>query len=552
MARARGPLKVQPLWVRVERNRLKLAVFIVAFLFAWAIAFVVVLWLPAVLLLAIVASVGASSPDPGWLVELSRWVLAHLGATAVGVGLLGAACSAAYAAVTLAQPIRKQLAALGVYPVRQELPETRRALRDMAIASGFADLQPELFVLESSSLNAFIIARAHQRAYVVITSRMAERMSVDRQRAVFANLMSRLRAGDVQWATAVSALMAPVWRWKDLSTDSTQAAELSEFMNGYLAGDSTGPTYTAVPEHRRREPSAEASAASMVAFPLVGPVLWLTYVAAVIASELVAFGHRRSHLVASQLADAEGMLLLKDPEPMLHALREAIEADNRVRVAQPLYAQLFYIWAGDDLTDEDDPEWQRLDRLQEIVGTDGFADAEGDMLRPAEEYADFLPPAAPSTGERGQNSYAPPPKEDEVVIQPWVFVWVPWLAAVVGSMIVAAPLMNMGLHRPVGAPAGSAAWQSYMHAFSSAEIFAVIAVVLIVFLASVMSGRARIGAFIGLSCAAVVLGVDVVGRGLTTTVELGMPGQLLVALVAGGTLVAGIAGGAVGSLVRRG
>jgi len=551
VARARGPLKVSPLWLRVERNRLKLAVFILAFLLAWALAFVVVLWLPAVLVLFVVAWMGAANSDPGWLLGLSRWVLGNLGASAVAVGLLGASCSALYAALTLAQPLRKQLAALGVRPVRDELPETRRALRDMAIASGFAELQPELFVLESSSLNAFIISRAHQRAYVVITSRMAERMELERQRAVFANLMSRLRAGDVQWATAVSALMAPVWRWKDLSGEADGDVKLAEFGRAYVAGDSSGPTYTSV-----RAPSEQAEpiagAAAITAFPLVGPVVWLTYMAAVIASELVAFGHRRSHLLASELADAEGMLLLKDPEPMLHALREAIEADNRVRVAQPLYAQLFYIWAGDDLTDEDDPEWERLDRLQEIVGTDGMADAEGDMLRPAEDYADLAVPAAPVAEGYRDSRYTPPPEVDYVTVPSWVFVWVPFLSALIASMAVSSRLTAMVQNRPVFDSPTSPAWRDLAAAFGTAEVIAVVAVIGMVLFASVLSGRARVGALTGLACGAVLLGVDLAARSLAPGVELGMHGPTLAAIVSVGALLAGIAGGALGSLVRRG
>lgn len=545
MARARGPLKIEPLWVRLERNRLKLAVFMLLFLLAWAVAFVIVLWLPATFVLAAVAAGGQANADPGWLLSLSRWVGANLALSAVLVGLFGAACSALYAAVTLAQPLRKQLAALGVRAVYKELPETRHALRDMAIASGFAEQQPELFVLESSSTNAFIIARAHQRAYVVITSHMAEHMSVDHQRAVFANLMARLRAGDVQWATAVSALMAPVWRWKDLSADRSIDARLTAF----VAGDTEGPTYAT-----RKAPDRTAGdvvvAGSYAGLPLVGPILWLTYAAAVVASELVAFGHRRSHLLTSQVADAEGMLLLKDPPTMLATLREAIEADNRVRIAQPLYAQLFYIWAGDDLTDEDDPEWERLDRLQEIVGTDGIADAEQDMLRPAEEYADYGPPMAPVAETYKPPSWAPPPREEVVEIPLWILTLLAFLGSVIATMMVCAPLVTMGLGRPVGAPPEG--WVAYMHRFMTAEVVALASLPVIVFVATTFPGRKRIGVATGLLCAGLLLALDILGRGLTVTVELGMDPTRMSAIAVGGAVLAGVAGGAVGSLVRRG
>lgn len=552
MARARGPLKIQPLWLRVERNRLKLAVFIVAFLLAWALAFVVVLWAPSVLILKVVASVGTMNGDPGWLLTLSRWVLANLSATGVGIGIFGAACSAAYAAVSLSQPLRKQLVALGVHPANREFPESRSALRDMAIASGFAELQPELFILESSSLNAFIIARAHQRAYVVITSRMAKRMSQDRQRAVFANLMARLRGGDVQWATAVSALMAPVWRWKDLSRTSPDTAALLEVSRSFIAGDSIGPTYSAVRQRSTAGKDGIESAGYLAALPLVGPLMWLTYAAAVVASELVAFGHRRSHLLSSTVADAEGMLVLKDPVPMLEALREAIEVDNRVRIAQPLYAQLFYIWAGDGLTDEDDPEWQRLDRLQEIVGVDGVADAESDMLRPAEEYSNLFVPPSPVMEASGLSRRVLPPPEDFVRIPEWALTIAPIFGAFLASMLAASRLVTMGVGRPVWAGPGAPEWVSYARAFASAEVVAIISVAAVVFFAAAITGKRSTGALIGVLCGGLLLSIDIGGRGLTTAVDLGMRGQLMLALVAGTALVAGVAGGALGSLVRRG
>lgn len=552
MARARGPVKVTPLWLRVERNRLKLAVFMLAFLLAWALAFIIVLWAPGVLVLAAVSAYGSANADPGFWLQLSRWVLADLPASAVGVGILGAVCSIVYAAVMLAQPLRRRLAALGVRAVYREYPETRRALRDMAIASGYAELQPELFVLESASLNAFIIGKAHERAYVVITSRMAERVSIDHQRAIFANLMARLRAGDVQWATAVSALMSPVWRWKDLGLAPDERIVLDRERRIYVAGDPAGPTYSAVRERRPAEESPATDASYIAMFPFVGPFVWLTYTAAVIASELVAFGHRRSHLIASELADAEGMLLLKDPRPMLGALREAIEADNRIRVAQPLYAQLFYIWAGDDLTDEDDPEWQRLDRLQEIVGTDGLADAASDTLSPAEQHPDLAVPPSPVSELSREPGYIPPPKRDYVEIPDQVFVWGPLLGGLIVSMAATGGLMSMGATRPVMADPGDPVLAEYAARFASLEVAAVAVVLVTAFVAAVMSGRKGIGTLVGVVCAVTMLGIDLLGRSLMTTVDLGMNGELLLVLVGGGAVLTGLAGGAVGSLVRRG
>lgn len=159
----------------------------------------------------------------------------------------------------------------------------------MATAAGFADRTPELFVLDSNSINAFMLARGSERAFCVVTSGLIERFDVDEQRAEFANLMARLRVGDIHWATMVSALMTPLWLWQERDFGSSRTSgSLSE---GYMAGDTKGLTYMS--NRESISGSTKVWVQLLEAHVLLGVFAWIAYVVAVIASEMVTLGHRR-------------------------------------------------------------------------------------------------------------------------------------------------------------------------------------------------------------------------------------------------------------------
>ncbi len=386
-------MRIQPLWARVERNRLKLALFIAGFLAAAAVAAEVAAFLPVTLLVGLVwgrmtlGSLDPASSYPSYL-HVS-WFWDNLHVVAAGIALVGVVTAAAYVAYVLTRPLQRQLEGLGaVFVPLGDLMPTKHALKEMAIAAG-VDPAPKLYVLDTSSVNAFIIARGKQRPICVVTRGLAEKLEPALQRAVFANLVARLRAGDIAWATAVSAFMAPVWKWRDASLQADRH-EGDRAVASFLAGDGEGATYVSTP-------SAGSLGGDRSGVALVAVWALVAYAFAVFVSELVALGHRRSHLLSAETADAEGMLLLKDPQLMLRALDRVIRSDNRVRLALPLYAQLFYIWAGDDQVDEHDPEWRRLARLREVLGVWGMADfdaeAERASLLAAAESAHQPPPA---------------------------------------------------------------------------------------------------------------------------------------------------------------
>ncbi len=365
--RIRGPLRVEPLWRRVERNRVRVALFVASIVvIGGLITGVVSLAVGGALLVG--ASILAMETGSAEAAELIGGLLSRPGAALAIAAIVGFVLSAAYAVRVMTQPLRRQLRSVGASPVpRGELLGVKHALKDMSIAAG-VDPAPELFVFESPAVNALLVARGDERPVCAVTRGLVDRFDPEEQRAVFANLMARHRAGDVQWATVVSAFMAPLWRWRewDSSADARGDGE-SERLLSFVAGDGAANGYAS------RRVRAAGRGGGRATLPVWA---WLAYVAAIVVSELVALHHRHSQLVAAEAADAEGMLLLKDPRTMLRTLDRAVRADNRVRLALPLYSQAFYIWAGDDLVDDADPEWERLARLREVLGVEGLADSD--------------------------------------------------------------------------------------------------------------------------------------------------------------------------------
>lgn len=255
---------------------------------------------------------------------------------------------------------------------------TKYALKDMAIASGF-DVAPAMYVIETPNVNAFVYQRGHHRAIVGVTRGLTTRMTSDEQRAVFANLMARLQQGDMLWASAVTALMSPMWRMRDKQLDANE-----EILYGSDA---------------RQALDHPSDAEFHVSSAEVYGIALLSLFAVI--SELLAYGHRSSQLKHAETADAEGMLLLKDPRPMLSALEKSVRFNNFVPTAGPGMTQLFYAWTGESTDDEEDPEMRRVTRLREVLGVEGM---ELPVAIPNESTFLVAPPA-PRIEERERTTW---------------------------------------------------------------------------------------------------------------------------------------------------
>ncbi len=354
--------RLETLWARIERNGPKLAVYLTAFVLAWALGAEIVVVLPLAVLV--------------WWVNLRHDVPTPFLGILVWGGAALVAIGAAWAAAASTRSERSLLAKLGARRVAVgELPETKRALHDMAIAVGLP-FPPPLYVLETWALNAFVVGKRPERAAVGVTRGLLAHLTGDEQRAVFANLLTRLRGGDVLVATVVSSLMSPEWVWRRAAVSGEQDEASRALVE---AARSSGSGY-----------SGRDSGAGGLAY------LFAVWVLAAFVTEFLYFGQMQQQILVSEAADAKGMMLLKEPRAMLSALRKVLPEDNAVPNSGAALAPLFFAWTGDAYCDERDPEMRRVSRLREVLGAEGMA--EEPRSAGATGGAEVLPPPAPRLG----------------------------------------------------------------------------------------------------------------------------------------------------------
>ncbi len=331
--------RMEPLWDRIDRNRMKVAMFVTLFVVAAALSLALMVGAGGVLLWVMTFRGG------GEFLSLTPWLMA-------GAFLLGAALAILHVVRVLSRPEARLAGLFGAIPTqRGTLPVTESALHDMAIAIGRPGA-PWLWLIEDCDrVNAFALGLHDDAIVVGVTRGFAERLSGDEQRAVFANLMARVAARDTLWATVLSAIMGPIWgqRAQQLHKDALLQDEPT-WGEALTGGASAGVA--------RETPEA-----------VIG-VFILGFLGVVLTEVLMA-GHERAALAAAEKADAEGMLLLKDPAQMLTALAHVLEANNTVPGAGEAYSALFFCWAGFGYAPEDDPEMERLGRLREVLGAAG-------------------------------------------------------------------------------------------------------------------------------------------------------------------------------------
>lgn len=332
---------IEPLWDRIERNRVRVGAFIALFVAGAAAS-------AAVIVGAAGAFLGVVLVPPAGTVQFFAtlpWiVLGALTAGAAGAGL--------YVRQMLSAPETRLLELFGARrSATGAFAATKSALHDMATAAGF-EFPPGLWVIDDCDrVNAFVIGLDEEDAVVGVTRGFVKRLSEDDQRAVFANLMSRLCAGDVRWATAVSAIMGPIWKLREVQYRAQEKLE-DDGSDRPVAGPGSG--------------NPGSGAVGLFVFGMLGVIL----------TELLMAGHQRAALAAAEKADAEGMLLLKDPAAMLAGLSHVLNADNTVPGAGEAYSMLFYCWAGFGYAPEDDPEMERVPRLREVLGAEGMGTAD--------------------------------------------------------------------------------------------------------------------------------------------------------------------------------
>ena len=102
---------------------------------------------------------------------------------------------------------------------------------------------------------------------------------------------------------------------------------------------------------------------------LIGLVLYVPFI---VATQVMAGLYRRDATVLAETADAQGMLLLKDPSAMLEALETVLPADNLVPKAGGAFGLLFFAWPDWEAPiGLGDPEMERVARLRQVLGAEG-------------------------------------------------------------------------------------------------------------------------------------------------------------------------------------
>ncbi|MDZ4168878.1 MAG: hypothetical protein U1E26_04380 [Coriobacteriia bacterium] len=363
-------LRIEPLWRRVDANRTKIAVFVVLFILGSAVllefAMIVV---PGTLL-----SLLASDTE----VYFSR--LAIVVASTFGLLLASGALLAAIQLSNAEDWVRARFKGRDFAP--GEAPALEMAVADMALAAGLAE-PPRIVLLEgpADGVNALALGTTRSKPLIGVTPGFLSAMSPDEQRAVVATLTARILAGDIMFGTALAALMGPIKAIRGFNRAAggvAGAAADAGCANGGCVD--TGCVNSGCGDTSCTGCIDLDDADAGGCFGIIGIVLFLavvaaiTYVAVLTAAWIVTLWGRVLHRTAYEKADAEGMLLLKDPSPMLTALSKASRTSNATVEGDSSYDGIFYVGTSGTPRIEK-AERRRYDRLREVLGTEGIAAA---------------------------------------------------------------------------------------------------------------------------------------------------------------------------------
>lgn len=350
------PLRLEPLWVRVDRNRVRYVTFLVAFVSGSAL----------ILTLAFIAVpgslIGLVVDDRGYYPSLGIVV-----AVVFGLLLLVGGITAAAQLLNAEHWVRSRFAGADLAPGDQ--PALARVVGEMSIAAGLPE-PPRLLLLDVPSVNACAIGASRRQPVIGVTRGFLTTFTVDEQRAVVAMLMARITRGDILVGTALAALMGPLKYLRMLRKAPKEVAGAVDpgcAAQGCVAADGCTDIGDGCSDI-----DGDGCAGAVVLILFVALVAALTWVAVIVATWLVTVWGRALQRTGHEKADAEGMLLLRDPQPMLSALRKAIASSNEIADGDPSYDGIFYASTSGTPTVEK-VERRRYDRLREVLGVEGLA-----------------------------------------------------------------------------------------------------------------------------------------------------------------------------------
>lgn len=352
--------RMQPLWARVDSNRAKLAAFVVLFIFGSA----------ALLSLAMVAVPGAivgavvHQPDDAYWM----WYSAAVATAMLGLLLIGTII----AAVQLSNAEDWVRGRFNGRALRsKEAPVLESVVADMSLAAGLSG-PPAILVLDDPGENAFALGTARKRATIGITRGMLDGFTTEEMRAVVATLVARIVSGDILFATAMAALMGPI---KAIRESRKSAGDAATGVGTTGCGDpgcTTGCGNGCGGDGCLDVGSGDDIVGGLVIVLFIALVVAVTYLAVLVAAWIVTLWGRALNRTSYEKADAEGMLLLKNPAPMLDALRKAIRSANLVAEGDQSYDGIFYASTSGTPRIEK-AERRRFERLAEVLGVEGLA-----------------------------------------------------------------------------------------------------------------------------------------------------------------------------------
>ena len=357
-------LRIEPLRVRVDRNRVRFVVFLIAFVLGSAVlltaAFVAV---PGSLIGLIVGD------QPTYYSWLGIVIAASFGV------LLVAGSIAVYSQVSNAEHWVHSQFQGKKFPADKH-PGLVRAVEEIALAGGLPQ-PPRLMLLAVPSVNACAIGATRKRPVIGVTQGFVDSLTVDEQRAVMATLVARITRGDILVGTALAALMGPLkvarGLWGGIAGgaaaeggggNTAGCGDGCDAGCGSGCGDGCGDL----------DVGGDDCLGGILVILFLIVVAVITLVAITIAIWLVTMWGRALHRTGHEKADAEGMLLLRDPLPMLSALRKAITSSNEIADGDPSYDGIFYA-STSGKPGIDKVERRRYDRLREVLGVEGLAAA---------------------------------------------------------------------------------------------------------------------------------------------------------------------------------
>jgi hypothetical protein len=359
-------LKTQPLWIRVDQNRVKLAVFVTAFVSGSALLLTAALvGVPGSLFGLLFTS---DEPDyASWYWHDFRMALLIALGVLLALGAIASAVQLANAEDWVRNRFKGTTAKKGTQPALE------RILEEMAIAAGLLS-PPRLVVLDTAAINAYALGTARSKAVVGVTRGLLETMPADEQRAVVATLTARVVSGDIWFASALAALMGPLKAVRGSGRAVGRAIDQGCSSGGCLNGCSgidVGDVDSCTGCLLDDASDSPGGCLGMVGtFVIVVIIAAITYAAVVGSAWLVTLWGRLLHRTAYEKSDAEGMLLLKDPQPMLAALSRAIASDTTVLEGDASYDGIFYTSTSGRPAIER-VEKRRLRRLAEVLGVEG-------------------------------------------------------------------------------------------------------------------------------------------------------------------------------------